>query len=209
MNKNPQKSGTRVSFLAVIILLLVGCTATQPDFVETGANIQKPVSSATVENQTTDRQSPRQEDDTAGQQLAAASQVDKQADGQEALTMTVYKSPTCGCCQKWVEIMEAEGFTVVTEDVADISVVKAEQGVLPNLQSCHTAIIDGYVIEGHVPADAIQKLLTERPDVTGLAVPGMPVGSPGMEVDGYGVEPFTVIAFDATGGTETFASYPE
>lgn len=76
-----------------------------------------------------------------------------------------------------------------------------------DLQSCHTAIVDGYIIEGHVPADDIRKLLAERPDVAGLAVPGMPVGSPGMEVDGFPDEPYDVVAFDADGNSEVFASY--
>ena len=76
-----------------------------------------------------------------------------------------------------------------------------------DLQSCHTAIVDGYIIEGHVPADDIRKLLAERPDVAGLAVPGMPVGSPGMEVDGFPDEPYDVVAFDADGSSEVFASY--
>lgn len=75
------------------------------------------------------------------------------------------------------------------------------------LQSCHTAIVDGYVIEGHVPAEDIRRLLAERPTVTGLAVPGMPVGSPGMEVDGFADEPYDVLAFDTDGTTEIFASY--
>ncbi|MBV7337249.1 DUF411 domain-containing protein [Chloroflexi bacterium TSY] len=123
--------------------------------------------------------------------------------------MTVYKSPTCGCCSKWVDHMRDAGFTVHTEDVSDLSAVKVEHGVLPQAQSCHTALVDGYVIEGHVPADAIHQLLAERPDVTGLAVPGMPIGSPGMEMEGYGVQPFDVLTFDDSGNTETFMSVTE
>ena len=79
----------------------------------------------------------------------------------------------------------------------------------PALQSCHTAIVDGYIIEGHVPTAEIERLLAERPDIAGLAVPGMPVGSPGMEIDGYPDQPFDVIAFDKEGNVEVFASYRE
>ena len=116
----------------------------------------------------------------------------------------VYKSPTCGCCAKWVDHLEAAGFTVQVEDVDDLRPIKAENGVTPELASCHTAIVDGYVIEGHVPADVIAKLLVERPDVRGLSVPGMPTGSPGME--GGTPEPYDVIAFDEGGNTSVYAS---
>jgi len=117
--------------------------------------------------------------------------------------MVVYKSPTCGCCKLWVDHAEAAGFTVVTEDVIDLRPVKAENGITPELASCHTAIVDGYVIEGHVPADVIAKLLDERPDIRGLAVPGMPAGSPGME--GGIAEPYDVVAFDRDGTTSVYA----
>lgn len=96
---------------------------------------------------------------------------------------------------------------VQVEDVLNLGPVKQEHGVPLTLQGCHTAIVDGYVIEGHVPIDALKRLLAERPEVTGLAVPGMPVGSPGMEVAGSAPEPFDVIAFDDEGNTEVFASY--
>ena len=105
--------------------------------------------------------------------------------------------------------MTENGFTVETEDVANLGSVKARYEVPSELQSCHTAIVDGYIIEGHVPVAEIHRLITERPDIAGLAVPGMPVGSPGMEVDGYDNQPFDVIAFDQTGEMEVFASYQE
>ena len=89
----------------------------------------------------------------------------------------------------------------------DICTVKAEHQVPPELQSCHTAIVDGYIIEGHVPVAEIERLVSEHPDIAGLSVPGMPVGSPGMEVEGYESQPFDVIAFDKTGNTEVFATY--
>lgn len=117
--------------------------------------------------------------------------------------MLVYKSPTCGCCELWVDHAEAHGFEVTVEDVLDLRPVKAEHGVTPELASCHTTLVDGYVIEGHVPADVIAQLLEERPDIRGLAVPGMPVGSPGME--GGTPEPYDVVAFDRDGNTSVYA----
>ena len=103
--------------------------------------------------------------------------------------------------------MEENGYTVVVEDVASLSQVKEEYGVPPQLQSCHTAIVDGYVIEGHVPAAEVARLITEKPNVVGLAVPGMPVGSPGMEVEGAAPQPYDVFTFDADGNIEVYASY--
>jgi len=104
--------------------------------------------------------------------------------------------------------MEQHGYTVSVRDVQNLAAVKSQYQVPAQLQSCHTAIVDGYIIEGHVPVDDIKRLLAERPDITGLAVPGMPVGSPGMEVDGAAPQPFDVIAFDKSGRTAIFASYP-
>ena len=94
-------------------------------------------------------------------------------------------------------------------DMDDLAPIKAQYQVPVSLQSCHTAIVDGYVIEGHVPAAEIERLLVERPDVIGIAVAGMPVGSPGMEVDSGEVEPYDVVAFSETGDTEIYASYPK
>lgn len=121
--------------------------------------------------------------------------------------MTVYKSPTCGCCSDWVSYIEEHGYTVTVEEMADVTPIKAEHGVPRSLQSCHTALVDGYVVEGHVPVAEIERLLSERPAVTGIAVPGMPVGSPGMEVDGVAPQPFDVVSFTADGATAVFASY--
>ena len=103
--------------------------------------------------------------------------------------MTVFKSPTCGCCANWVEHMKKAGFVLTVNDVPNMSEVKAANHVPPDLASCHTALVNGYVIEGHVPADVISKLLAERPaGVKGLAVAGMPMGSPDMEGDGSAKE---------------------
>lgn len=103
--------------------------------------------------------------------------------------------------------MEENGFPVQVEDVQDLTPVKAQYQVPPQLQSCHTAIVDGYIIEGHVPVAEINRVLAERPDIAGLAVAGMPIGSPGMEVPGRASEPFEVIAFGRSGATEVYASY--
>ena len=104
--------------------------------------------------------------------------------------------------------MEANGFTVTAKELDSSEGQKVLSQVPAQLQGCHTAIVDGYIIEGHVPVEDVNRLLAERPaDVLGLAVPGMPVGSPGMEVPGTAAEPYQVIAFDKSGNTEVFASY--
>jgi len=121
------------------------------------------------------------------------------------VAVTVYKSPTCGCCVKWIDHLEGHGFTVEARDVRDTRALKQEHGVPSGLEACHTALIEGYVIEGHVPAEDIGRLLRERPPVAGLAVPGMPIGSPGME--GPRPEAYRVLSFDAVGHTEIFASH--
>ena len=120
------------------------------------------------------------------------------ADSQELPGITVYKSPTCGCCSKWVEHLQDNGFEVKTVDLSDMRMIKSMSGVKPEYASCHTAKVDGYVIEGHVPASDVKRLLKERPAVTGLSAPGMPMGSPGME--GPRSDPYEVITFDKQGG---------
>jgi hypothetical protein len=124
-------------------------------------------------------------------------------------TVEVYKSPTCGCCSLWVEHLQANGFTVRTSERDDpaLADLKAKHGIPATARSCHTALVNGYVIEGHVPAADVQRLLKERPAVVGLAVPGMPIGSPGMEVAGQPMQPFNVLAFDKAGQTRVFASH--
>jgi hypothetical protein len=120
--------------------------------------------------------------------------------------VTVYKSPTCGCCTEWVTHLRRHGFRVKTEDLADLQPIKTRHGVPTALQSCHTALVGGYVVEGHVPADLIERLLRERPMIAGLAVPGMPVGSPGMEVPGVPADRYRVLTFDRSGKTEVYAT---
>ncbi len=120
----------------------------------------------------------------------------------QAAEMTVYKSPTCGCCSAWIDHMRAAGFTVTARDVDDVGPIKERHGVPMGLGSCHTAVIDGYVVEGHVPADSVRRLLAERPDAAGLAVPGMPSGSPGMENGRR--DPYDVLLFDTRGGVSVW-----
>ena len=117
--------------------------------------------------------------------------------------VTVYKDPNCGCCSKWVDHMKAAGFNVTTVDTSDVGAVKQKYNIGSNLQSCHTAVIGDYAIEGHVPADVIKKLLEEKPTIAGLAVPGMPMGSPGME--GATRERYDVLTFDRAGRTTVYA----
>jgi hypothetical protein len=129
------------------------------------------------------------------------------ANAAQAASYTMFRDPGCGCCEEWAKHvrhgMEAE---VAVQESADMAAVKNERGVPAELRSCHTMVVDGYVIEGHVPAADIQRLLAERPaGVDGLAVPGMPIGSPGMEV-GNRTQPFQVIAF-GDGGYSVFNSY--
>lgn len=119
----------------------------------------------------------------------------------------VYKTSTCECCRKWVDHLTAHRFAVRTTDVDDLDAVKERYGVPIDLGSCHTAVVGGYVIEGHVPAAEIRRLLKERPAVTGLAVPSMPPGAPGMEVPGGKTWPYRVLAFNKDGTTTIYASY--
>ncbi len=120
--------------------------------------------------------------------------------------ITVFRSPTCGCCGKWIEHAQAAGFQVKDEVTEDMAAIKQQYGVPQNLTSCHTTVVGDYVVEGHVPAEDVQKLLTEKPDVAGIAVPGMPIGSPGMESGDY-TEPYTVFSFTESGETAAFAEH--
>ena len=125
---------------------------------------------------------------------------------QRPVTIDVYKTATCGCCALWVKHLEENGFTTRVTNMEDLSDVKKKYGVPAKATSCHTAVVDGYAIEGHVPAADVRRLLKERPAVAGLAVPGMPLGSPGMEF-GDTKQPYDVLTFDKNGQTKVFASY--
>ena len=121
--------------------------------------------------------------------------------------MVVHKSPTCGCCSSWIEHMQKAGFKVESRNVDDMSPVKARVGVPYGKGSCHTAEVGGYFIEGHVPAEDVKRLLAERPDAKGLTVPGMPGGSPGMELPDGSVQPYAVELVARDGTTSVFARH--
>jgi hypothetical protein len=121
--------------------------------------------------------------------------------------VTVYKSATCSCCSKWITHLENEGFKVVSHNKDDMNTIKREAGLQPGLASCHTAFVDGYVIEGHVPASDIKQLLTTKPAVLGLTAPGMPQQSPGMQAEGLAPQGYDVLAFDKAGQTSVFKHY--
>lgn len=118
--------------------------------------------------------------------------------------VVVYKSPTCGCCKEWVKHLQENGYKVEVHEQYDVTPIKRDLGVPTHLRSCHTATVDGYVLEGHVPADLISRMQTEKPAIKGLAVPGMPMGSPGME--GPRKDPYDVIAFEEKGKTTVYAT---
>ena len=140
-------------------------------------------------------------------QAAAALALSQSALATETLPkMTVTRDPNCGCCGNWVMHVKAAGFPVEVVEVPDVAPLKARLGVPDPLASCHTAEIGGYVVEGHVPAEAIKRLLTERPKATGLAVAGMPIGSPGMEMAGQQPDTYEVMIFSA-GRQNVFARY--
>lgn len=139
-------------------------------------------------------------------QLAAAFGLGRASSAVETLPKIVTRDPNCGCCGNWVEHVKAAGFPVEVVEVADVTPLKLKLGVPDALASCHTVEVGGYVVEGHVPAQAIKRLLTERPKVTGLAVAGMPVGSPGMEVQGQSPDIYDVVVFSA-GRQNVFARY--
>ena len=172
--------------------LLIACAAPSADRVPPGTASGAQVSAAASES-------------VQARTVAATDTVRPDASATARPAVTVYKSPSCGCCTKWVEHLQAHGYTVITRDTDDMTTVKDANGVPDRLQSCHTALVGGYVIEGHVPAATIDRLLRERPRIAGLAVPGMPAGSPGMEV---GVtEAYDVIAYDAGGTTRVYESH--
>lgn len=124
--------------------------------------------------------------------------------GDAAPAMVVYRTPACGCCEAWAEHMEAAGFDVRVEEEPDLAGLKRELGVPPRLHACHTAVVDGKVIEGHVPASTVRRYLSSGAPGRGLAVPGMPAGSPGMPSPRP--EPYDVLAFDADGSARVFES---
>ena len=121
--------------------------------------------------------------------------------------ITVYKSKTCGCCAQWVDHVKANGFTPTVHDEEEMDSIKDDLGVPKGVRSCHTAVAGKYLIEGHVPAEDIHRLLKERPALAGLAVPGMPSGTPGMLAPGATPEPYEVVGFTSAGQTSSFAKH--
>lgn len=141
---------------------------------------------------------------TAADAALAVSAADA-AGATKPIAVTVYKSPTCGCCRKWVEhLQQDKALAVTTRDVEDMNAIKAQLGVPGALASCHTAVAGRYVFEGHVPRDLVAKVLRQQPKIAGLAVPGMPVGSPGMEM-GARKDAYDVLAFTRQGKTSVYA----
>lgn len=120
--------------------------------------------------------------------------------------LTMYKDPNCGCCGKWAEHMRANGFNVKEISSAEMGAVKSAAGVPQKLGSCHTAKVGGYIVEGHVPASDVKRMLAERPAIVGISAPGMPLGAPGMEGP-YPADRYDVISFDGEGKTEVFSSH--
>jgi hypothetical protein len=149
--------------------------------------------------------------DAAPAPVTAATAVGSEAAGQAPAaawpTMVVHKSPTCGCCGLWVEHMRDAGFTVEVRDHDDLGPIKERLGVPYGKGSCHTAEVGGYMVEGHVPADDVKRMLTDKPAIRGLVLPGMPLGSPGMEVPDGTVQPYVVEAVSADGTTTAYAAH--
>ena len=121
--------------------------------------------------------------------------------------MTIYKSETCLCCEKWVDHVKAAGFRTTVYDRDPIDSIKDELGIPRHVRSCHTAQVGGYIVEGHVPAADVKRMLKEKPKTMGLSVPGMPVGTPGMDQPGVPAEPYHVVAFQKSGSTSVYAKY--
>ena len=140
--------------------------------------------------------------------LSALAALLPQAWGASVLTMEVWKDPNCGCCQDWVDIIQKAGFKVVVHDTGNTA-VRLKSGIPVELGSCHTARIGGYAIEGHVPVREIQRLLSEKPDAIGLAVPGMPLGSPGMDGEAYQnrTQPYNVLLIKKNGSALVYQKY--
>ena len=139
---------------------------------------------------------------------ASAALWSRSAGAQAKIAITVYKGPNCGCCEAWVKHMNANGFSaaVTNKSPNDMSAIKKSRNVTDALASCHTAIVNGYVIEGHVPASDVKRLLTEKPKtIAGLTIPGMPQSAPGMDVKPF--QPYTVLSFDTKGTTTVWAQH--
>lgn len=129
------------------------------------------------------------------------------ADQALATEINMFKSPSCDCCSGWADHLHKEGFMVVEHKKKDMDAIKSLYGVPEKLASCHTAVIDGYVIEGHVPADDIKRMLKEKPKIVGLTAPGMPMKSPGMQKPGLPPKGYDVLSFDKSGNSQVYTKY--
>ncbi|WP_150047502.1 MULTISPECIES: DUF411 domain-containing protein [Methylomonas] len=139
--------------------------------------------------------------------LLGAAGLAQTAYSDETVTeMTVYRSPTCGCCGKWIEHVSKNGFKVKDIVSDDMQAIKQKLGLPEQLASCHTAVVDGYLVEGHVPAADIRKMLNEKTKIAGISAPGMPMGSPGMEMGGK-QDDYEVVSYDSAGNTQVFADH--
>jgi hypothetical protein len=184
---NTIKRGALFWAVGFIALSLAGCDNVKEATQTVAANAKAPVTSMT---------------------LTSDKQLHKKALPEVVMPEVVmYKPPTCDCCTGWAEHLRKAGFTVVIHKRDDMDAIKSNHGVTQKLASCHTAIVDGYVIEGHVPAADVQRLLTERPDIVGLTAPGMPMKSPGMQKPGQAPKNYDVLAFEADGTSHIFTHY--
>lgn len=184
-----------------ILVALAGCTSTKSDDAAVSRNAG--VGAAKTAADTALRKPVTAPSPGSGAERARVPAMSAAA-AASASRVTVYKNPTCQCCEKWVDHLRKHGFEVVVHTATNLEEVKADAGVPEALATCHTALVGGYVVEGHVPADVIQRLLRERPAVAGIAVPGMPQGVPGM--DGPVKDRYDVIAFARDGTSRVYES---
>lgn len=183
---------------ALIILITLG-------FSLAGCAQQRTYESATKENTSTGKNTAMVEETKNAMNPEQKSA--KEISDENLKAITVYKSPTCGCCTMWEEHLTKAGFKVTSKKTDDMAAIRKQYNVPEKAQSCHTGIVGGYVIEGHVPATDVEKLLKTRPDVIGLAAPGMPPKSPGMQPEGEKPSGYDVLSFDKNGQTKVFSAY--
>lgn len=188
----------RTKLALISTAMVVAATACAPS----------PQSSVEAEPAATDRSAPRMDVRETAMRSPPAVLIPAARGNAGLPNVVVHKSPTCGCCGAWVEHMRDAGFPVEVRNADNLEPVKSRLGVPYGKGSCHTAEVDGYFVEGHVPASDIKRMLAERPDALGLTLPGMPIGSPGMEVPDGTVQAYTVELVSRDGGTDAFAQHP-
>ncbi len=178
--------------VALLSMNLAGCTRSGSDTAEQSATAKREV--------------PPLDDKLSMEQKVAVLKVDMMQDA-TLPEMIVYKTPTCNCCKLWVEHMEKAGFKVTVRNAPELIPIKQKFGVPTRLASCHTATVGGYFVEGHVPASDVKRLLREKPNALGISVPGMPLGSPGMEVPSGETQSYTVTLVKKDGSLSIFSSH--